>query len=271
MIHIAAAPGAAVHTTVRSWANAATLVVVLVANGLAGNGALSGRSIGELAQAYPNYFLPAGWVFGIWSLIYAGLAAFAVYQVLPSRRHDAALVRLGWGWVVNGALNTAWVVLFSYGRFGWALLVMVALLANLVVVTERIGVGRIPIPSGDRWLVGLPFRLYLAWISVALIANAFHYAVVIGWSGLGVPEVVWAPVMMVAATLLGALMTAHRGAWIFPLVVAWALLGIRARVPDVPPVAVSATVMAVTSVVLLPAALWWHRRMRPAARGARMG
>ena len=30
-------------------------------------------------------------------------------------------------------------------------------------------------------------------------------------------------------------------------------------------------VMAVTSVVLLPAALWWHRRMRPAARGARMG
>ena len=49
--------------------NLAVLGLVLWANALAGSGALSGESIGLIANRYASTFLPAGWVFSIWSLI----------------------------------------------------------------------------------------------------------------------------------------------------------------------------------------------------------
>jgi hypothetical protein len=83
--------------------NLLALVGVIALNGLAATGAMSGDSIGEIANRYQSLFLPANWVFGIWSLIYAGLIACAVYQWLPFDGARRAMERLGWWWVVAGA------------------------------------------------------------------------------------------------------------------------------------------------------------------------
>lgn len=240
----------------------AAFPIVLLLNGLAGSGALSGRSIGDIANAYPTYFLPASYVFGIWSLIYLGLGAYVVYQAwLPWQDGDAT-ARMGPGWLANAALNVAWLSAFSFERYLTAWLLMVALLANLIWIHERIGTGRRVLPLRDRAFVATPFNVYLAWISVALIANTFQLVAVVGWRGFGIDGAVWAVGMMAVATALALAMAARRSSWAFPFVFAWAFVGIASRHADHDFVAWMA--LGSATVVLVGPALMHFRRPRSA-------
>jgi benzodiazapine receptor len=214
-------------------ANVAMFGVVMVANGMAGAGTLSGESIGLIANRHPSYFLPANWVFGIWSLIYLGLLLFTLYQALPWGRRSGAVTRIGWGWVVNGALNIAWVVTFSFSMFLTAWTIMVVLLVNLVWLNEQIGFGTRTLSLVDRLFMAYPFGLYLAWISVALISNTFQLLTYLDWGGLGIPGPVWSAVMITVATGLSTFMVFHRGNAFFPVVFAWAFWGLADRYADV--------------------------------------
>ncbi|WP_396202107.1 TspO/MBR family protein [Gemmatimonas sp.] len=216
--------------------NVLALVLVIALNGLAATGAMSGDSIGVIANRYRSLFLPADYVFGIWSLIYFGLIASAIYQALPTAGAERAVQRLGIWWAVTGALNVAWISLFSFGQFALALPVMVLFLVTLVVIGERVRAGSASSFTEQAFLIW-PQDIYLAWISVALIANSFQFAQAVQWSGFGIAESTWAVTMMLVATLLGVAMAWRRGNWLFPLVVAWALRGIGARYPEVAAIA----------------------------------
>ena len=240
--------------------NVAVLVAVLWANGLAGSGALSGESIGLIANRYRSTFLPANWTFSIWSLIYLALVLFAAYQALPGKRESLAARRIGWGWTVNGVLNVAWIVLFSFSLFGPALAVMVVLLVNLVWITERTGWAEGELGWQDRIFVAWPFGLYLAWISVALISNAFQYLTYLEWGGLGISPEAWSAIMMAVGTGLGIFMVLERGNWIFPLVFGWAFMGIADRFADVPLIANTAYAMTGVGLGVLPLVLLRRRR-----------
>lgn len=222
---------------VRQVANTAVLIAVLWVNALAGSGALSGESIGLIANRYASFFLPANYVFGIWSIIYLALASFVLFQALPAHRGSRATQAVGWWWVVNGVLNIAWIALFSFSLFGAALAVMVALLGSLVVIHVRVADAAGPIRWSERVFVAWTFDLYLAWISVALIANTFQYVTFLDWGGWGVSGQAWSSVMMVAATALGGYMALGRGSWVFPLVVAWAVSGIGVRFSEISAIA----------------------------------
>jgi len=216
-----------------------TLALVIVLNGFAGSGKLSGESIGVIANRYPSAFLPASYAFGIWSLIYLGLLVFTLDVVFRPRRDADIHRRLGGLWPLNGLLNVAWIIAFSFGRFWVAMAIMLALLSNLIAIHLRIGdpraLGRL-----DRVTTALPFGLYLSWISVAVITNAFQLAAVQGWLGLGIDGTLWSVGMMAVATGLGAFMALRRGVTVFPLVVAWALAAIAVRYPDTPLITASA-------------------------------
>ena len=108
------------------------LLVVIALNGLAASGAMSGDSIGVIANRYRSLFLPADYVFGIWSLIYLGLIATAVYQALPTAGAERAVQRLGIWWAVTGALNVAWI---SLARGGAAPLAPTAVAPMAVALT----------------------------------------------------------------------------------------------------------------------------------------
>ena len=225
------------HPTHLQVINVAVLILVLWANGAAGSGALSGESIGVVANRYPSYFLPENYVFGVWSLIYLGVIVFVLYQALPVARTSVSLSALGWGWVVNGALNIVWVVLFSFSMFVPAWLVMIALLVNLIWIHERIGFGTRQHSWPERVCIVWPFGLYLAWISVALISNTFQLVTYIGWNGFGIDGTIWSAAMMVVGTALSAFMVLHRGNWLFPVTFAWAFVGLASRYADIPLIA----------------------------------
>ena len=72
--------------------NAATFVVVLALNGLAGSGKLTGTSIGAVSNDFPTYITPAGYAFSIWGVIYTCMSLthiqsfVCVHIGVPGRR-----------------------------------------------------------------------------------------------------------------------------------------------------------------------------------------
>ena len=258
-----AAGGGSGGDLLRQVCGVAVFALVIGLNGLAGSGGLSGESIGDIANRYRSDFLPASYVFGIWGLIYLGLLAFTVYQALPAQRANPLLRSVGWLWVVNGLLNIGWIVAFSFSRFGLAMIAMVLLLGTLVAIHRRVGIeDRRSWP--DRLFVAIPFGLYLAWISVAIVANTFQYVSYRGIElSLGGP--VWSALMMVATTALAAFMAWRRGVWVYPLVVAWAVAGIAVRFSDSALLAGTGWSMVLVGV----ASLVVSRRARPRAGPAR--
>src|SRR5690242_11772592 len=54
-------------------------------NWMSAVGYVNGTTPAMISAKYPTIVTPAGYAFAIWSLIYFGLIAFSIYQVLPSQ------------------------------------------------------------------------------------------------------------------------------------------------------------------------------------------
>ena len=65
-------------------------IATIAINTLAVTLPLNGKSTGEISDGFPVLFTPAGYVFSIWSLIYVGLIAYSIYQLLPAQRANPA-------------------------------------------------------------------------------------------------------------------------------------------------------------------------------------
>ena len=224
--------------------NLIAVIATVAVNSLANIIPFNGLTTGEVSDAIPNLFTPAGYVFSIWTVIYLGLFAFAVYQVLPSKRDEEFLDRIGYWFVVSSVFNIAWIFAWHYEQFVITLILMLGLLISLIAIYLRLGVGRREVSTGERWLVHLPFSIYLGWISVATIANVTTVLVTGGWGGWGISPEIWTVLVILVGGALGIAMALTRRDWAYPLVIVWAFIGIIVARPDVLPVAIAAGVMA---------------------------
>lgn len=198
------------------------VAVNLVLNGLAGAGLLFGVQTGSVSDAVPTGVTPAGWTFGIWAIIFAMLAVYAVYQALPSKRgprYDAPAVPL----VLANVLTGLWQIPWLTRHFGIALVVIAAILASLVwlyVVHDRMRLhGR------EVWTMQLAGSYFLAWVAVATALNATIWLHTLGWTG---PEAVWAPVVVLVVGAIGAVLLSKTGDTAVAAVLLWAFAGIYA-------------------------------------------
>src|SRR5512143_2105947 len=98
-----------------------TVLVTLVVNTLANALPLNGQNTGQISDRFAVYFVPAGYVFSIWGLIYVGLVAFTIYQALPSQRTNPRLGAIGWLFFLSCVANSAWIFLWHYELFAWTL------------------------------------------------------------------------------------------------------------------------------------------------------
>jgi benzodiazapine receptor len=229
-----------------------TLVVNYLANGLP----LNGQTTASISDRFQVFFVPAGYVFAIWGVIYLGLLAHTVFQALPSQRENPAHRRTGWLYVLSGALNSAWIFAWHYNYFPLSLLIMLGLLATLIAIYLQLRVGRDEVPAGERWLVHLPFSIYLGWITVATIANATDVLYDLGWDGWGISGETWAVVLLVVATLIAAVMLATRKDVAYAAVLVWAFVGIAVKQSGSPMVATAAGVAAAIVAIMAVAALF---------------
>lgn len=203
----------------------ATLVVNILANALP----LNGLNTGQISDRFQVYFVPAGYVFSIWGLIYLGLIVFAVFQALPSQRENPRLRATGWWISLGGLANIAWIFLWHYEQFPLTLIAMLALLVTLIVTYLRLGIGRTPVASAERWAAHLLFSIYLGWITVATVANVTSLLDYLNWDGFGVAPEIWMGIVLAAVLAIAALVNFTRRDVAYALVILWALAGISLK------------------------------------------
>ncbi len=209
-------------------------LLMVAVNYLANALPINGKTTGELSGQYPNLFVPAGFTFAIWGVIYTLLLAFCIYQIRPlfSRRPsvaDAVVSRMGGLFMLSCVLNMAWIVAWHYEFTLLSVGIMLAFLATLVTIYQRLGIGFNALSRGEKWFVHVPFSVYLGWISIATIANITAWLVDVRWGGFGFTTNIWAVLLILVGIALTAYMVLVTNGVFFGLVVMWAYFGIAAR------------------------------------------
>jgi len=212
---------------------------MITANYLANGIPLNGYSTGAVSALYPNLFVPAGFTFSIWGIIYLLLIGFLISAIIIIRKQE--LNSFPWRHVrslitpfnISCFLNGAWIFAWHYLQVGLSLLIMLLLLLTLILLYARMQTYQSGITSWMRIWLYQAFVVYLAWISVATIANTAALLTDLKWSALGIDAQYWSCIMMGIALLLGIFMGLSRTETAFVLVLAWAFYGIsKGQVQD---------------------------------------
>jgi hypothetical protein len=229
---------------VRQVVNVLATLLVIGINAAANRLPLNGQTTGEISDRFDVYFVPAGYVFAIWGLIYLGLLAFTIYQALPSQRENPRLRALGYFYALSCLANIIWLFLWHYEFFVWSLVAMVALLLLLIASYLRLETGLNRVSGAETWLARVPFSIYLGWITVATVANATSLLDYLGWNGWGLAPEWWAVIMLVVAAAIASLVSITRGDVAYVLVIVWAFVGIAIKHTGTPLVSIVAALAA---------------------------
>lgn len=251
--------------------SALAFAILLAVNFLANALPINGRTTAAISDSFPLVFVPAGYTFAIWGLIYLGLSALVIYAALPAGRRSLRPAALGPWLPLNFAANALWILAWHYGAYAVSLALMLAILVSLKEMHARLdAVDRIaPSSRLDSWMVRAPLSVYWGWISVAIIPNATVTLLAAGWDGAPFGPVAWAAALVIVAAALNLAVVLRRRDLLFGAVGVWALVGIAARQQTAVPAFAALCVAAATLIGLAIAASivagMRPARQRPAA------
>ena len=220
-----------------------------------------GLSASEFASQGDSTLRAAGYAFSIWTLIYAGLIAYAVWQALPRNNDDPLLRRLaapsivaiaGCGlWICASALNWRWA----------SVAIIVASATTLSLGLIRAAASGPAARWSDRLFVWWPLGLLAGWLTVA---SAINIVTVLTAEGLitDLPRTAaFVGIVAVLAAALLVLRTSHLGVYGIP--VGWGLVAVwmaeNGSKNDV-------AALALGSAVLVGAYAVWQARPSAARR-----
>lgn len=214
---------------VRQITLAASAVLALVGSTW-GSGAFGGTPIAEASGGAlatdATLVSPGGPAFSVWSVIYAGLVALAIFQLLPGRAADPRQRRVGWWVCASLWLNFAWILAVQADLLAGSVIVILALLVVLVIVFRRLA-GTSPSGRLEPVVVDGTMNLYLGWVCAATTANTV--ALISAENGAvsdadGAP---WAILALAAALALGVVLAAlGRGRIMVSVGLGWGLFWI---------------------------------------------
>lgn len=242
---------------------AATCFMLVAA--VVGVGALGGTPVQDLQDGAldvdGSLLAPGRTAFSIWSVIYFGIVAYAVWQALPAQRANRRQRVIGWWIAATAVLNGLWLVAAQFSTLPVTVATIVLLLIALCV-TFRLTVVH-PGRSWDAWLTDIPTGLHLGWVSVATVANTAAWLTASGVE-VSAPDV-WGVILVAVVGVIGIALGIVSGGRLAPaLALAWGLAWLAVQrlsgEPESAPVAVAAIVAA--GAILLTAVI--TRLQRPA-------
>lgn len=207
-----------------------TFIGMVTINALANLLPINGITTDAVSNLYPTYFVPAGYVFTIWSVIYITLFIFAVYQL---KQQSSVLTSLRIPFIVSCIANGVWILLWHYGHIYLTVIAMLVLLICLLMMYLRVKDIQ-PTMTREYWFVRTPFSIYLGWISVATVANISAALYAAQWNGFSIDPQIWSSIMMCVAAGLGITMLLRHKDIAYALVIVWALVGIGMRFNTIP-------------------------------------
>lgn len=239
-------------------------VIILVSSVLAivaafiGSGAFFGTPIQEASGGFldsdSTLIAPGTGAFRIWSVIYTGMLAYAIWQVLPAQRTDERQMRIGWWVAASLILNAVWIGVVQAGLLYLSLPVIALLLVVLcrifVILRRTTPKNKIEIVVADGAI-----GLYLGWVIIATAANATAILVAAGFDGFGIAPEFWSSVVLAVAAAIGIALAFWGGGRIAPaLSLCWGIAWVAvARLTD-EPYSPATAVAAIIAVVLIVAA-----------------
>lgn len=234
--------------------------IFCVVGTLVGVGVIGTRvaeSSGGALAADATLLAPLGPAFSIWSVVYAGLAAYTVWQWLPSVAASPRARATGWPAAASMALNAGWLLVTQQGWLWTSVVVIVALVLVLGVLVRRLADLDTPTALADRVVVDGTFGLYLGWVCVAVCANVTATLVAEGVDPSSPLADLVAVAVLVVVVGVVALVLARTGRrWTFAAAAAWGLAWIAVgRLTDAPDSVLvgTAAILAAGAVVVLAA------------------
>jgi hypothetical protein len=239
--------------------------VFMIVGTLFGIGVIGTRveeSSGGSLSATATLLAPAVRAFSIWSVIYAGLVAYVVWQWLPANTASPRARRIGALAALSMVLNGAWLLVTQVGWLWVSVLVILALAATLGELMRRLGPPR-HASAVEKVVVDGTFGLYLGWVAIATAANITATLVASGVNPpLPVAELLAVAVLAVAAAIGVVLARVLDGRIGVALAMAWGLAWIAVgRLSGEPASTLTGVAAAVAAAVVLTATgLIWLRR-----------
>jgi len=199
----------------------AMVFVNFLANGLP----INNRSTGDISDAYPNLFAPAGPAFSIWGLIYILLGVYVLYQFLKKDQKTEDLInKINPFFIATSFANISWIFAWHYDYIGLSVCIMAVLLFLLIKIADILRTEQFrPL---EKLFIWAPFSIYFGWITVASIANITVFLVSIRWNGFGIADFMWTSIILIVGALIGILRMRKDKNIAYGLVLIWAYLWI---------------------------------------------
>jgi hypothetical protein len=195
----------------------AMVAVNFLANGLP----INNRSTGDISDAYPNIFAPAGPAFSIWGLIYLLLGGYVLYQfVKKDQKKEELLQKINPLFIATSLANISWIFAWHYDYIGLSVIIMATLLFLLIKIADILRVEQFT--ALEKISIRAPFSVYFGWITVAAIANITVFLVSIGWNRFGIADFAWTSIILLVGALIGILRMRRDKNIAYGLVLVWA-------------------------------------------------
>jgi benzodiazapine receptor len=211
--------------------NIVSFIGTLVVNTLANALPINGKNTGELSALYPNEFVPAGYTFSIWLVIYLALSGFVIYQAggFTNTTKERMVDKLGVLFILTNLFNMGWILLWHYEQVGASVVIMLAFLVTLITIHLRFNIPDRSDGTSNKLWFEIPFSIYLGWIMIATIANITAWLVDQSWKGGLLSESAWAVIMITIAAFLCILILWKRRNYVIPMVAIWSIAGIMVK------------------------------------------
>lgn len=247
-------------------------IVVVVVNAMAVLLPINGQRPGEISASYPTLFTPANVTFSIWSVIYATLLCFIIYQCWLSFSQHADHLRhfmrrmKGW-WLLSCMANACWIFAWHYHLIPVAFGIILVLLITLVMIHRRFHIA-FQTDAREQLFIHVPFSLYLGWISIATLANFAVLMVYWGFDTADEAQIPMTNILICIGTVLAVWMILWRNNITHGLVAMWAFYGIlMKRREESPWEQHLITEVCIISMGIIAIAISWqlYRRRLPAS------
>ena len=226
-------------------------VLVLVAtiatiayNGLAAAGQVNGVTPAVVSNRYQTVLTPAGYAFSIWSLIYIGLVAFSIFQLLPRNAERFRNVRTFY--IISCVLNCAWIYFWHHDQIAVCLVLIAALLGTLLIVIKRLAPDTEP---GGALFAKVPIGIYAGWVTAASLVNLVVLLTYLGaqfgvqmWNAIGVT-------LILLAAAVGVVVRLWLKNYVFPMSIAWAATAIAVKQSGNTAIVASAAICVIVSLI----------------------
>lgn len=206
-----------------------TLILLLVLNLVVSVLPLNSVSTKAVSDKYPALIVPYSVTFSIWFIIYILLVLFVLNQLNYIFKRDEKrkilIENVGILFFLSSVLNVLWLFCWHYEKLLLSVFVIILLLLTLIILYIKLGIGEKDFKE-SLVFVKTPVSVYLAWISVATIANISSYLGSLNLYIFDNYETLWTILVIILSLFLAIFMVLKNNDLVFALVFLWAYIGI---------------------------------------------